>query len=319
MESSQRPDHPLLAARTGNLRRRRAANRTMETSAWIAAVLAVAVLVLVIGSVAVKGLSSISLNFLTQNADPNSIEATGGIANALVGTGIMVGLATLMAVPVGILTAIYTNEFAGSRSASTIRYFLDVLNGVPTIVTGIFIFGLIVTAQGHQSGWAGAIALAIVMLPLVARSCQEVLALVPGSVKEAGLALGASRLADDDLGRRPYGAERDDHRRAACGCARAGRDGAAAVRELDLRDQPIHRSLAGSSQRATRHLPVLGIPHACEARSGLGGRVGVDRRRPVDQHRREGPFGSDEASTGGGTLIMENGSKGSASHELSTE
>lgn len=193
MESSQRPDHPLLAARTGNLRRRRAANRTMEISAWIAAVLAVAVLVLVIGSVAVKGLSSISLNFLTQNADPNSIEATGGIANALVGTGIMVGLATLMAVPVGILTAIYTNEFAGSRSASTIRYFLDVLNGVPTIVTGIFIFGLIVTAQGHQSGWAGAIALAIVMLPLVARSCQEVLALVPGSVKEAGLALGASR------------------------------------------------------------------------------------------------------------------------------
>jgi phosphate transport system permease protein len=193
MESSQRPDHPLLAARTGNLRRRRAANRTMETSAWIAAVLAVAVLVLVIGSVAVKGLSSISLNFLTQNADPNSIEATGGIANALVGTGIMVGLATLMAVPVGILTAIYTNEFAGSRSASTIRYFLDVLNGVPTIVTGIFIFGVIVTAQGHQSGWAGAIALAIVMLPLVARSCQEVLALVPGSVKEAGLALGASR------------------------------------------------------------------------------------------------------------------------------
>jgi phosphate transport system permease protein len=193
MESSQRPDHPLLAARTGNLRRRRAANRTMETSAWIAAVLAVAVLVLVIGSVAVKGLSSISLNFLTQNADPNSIEPTGGIANALVGTGIMVGLATLMAVPVGILTAIYTNEFAGSRSASTIRYFLDVLNGVPTIVTGIFIFGLIVTAQGHQSGWAGAIALAIVMLPLVARSCQEVLALVPGSVKEAGLALGASR------------------------------------------------------------------------------------------------------------------------------
>jgi phosphate transport system permease protein len=192
MESSQGP-HPLLAARTGNLRRRRAVNRTMELGAWIAAVLAVAVLVLVIASVAIKGLSSISLDFLTQNADPNSIEPTGGIANALVGTGILVGLATLMAVPVGILVAIYTNEFAGPRSESIIRYFLDVLNGVPTIVTGIFIFGLIVEAQGHQSGWAGAIALAIVMLPLVARSCQEVLKLVPGSVKEAGLALGASR------------------------------------------------------------------------------------------------------------------------------
>ena len=125
--------------------------------------LAVAVLVLVIASVAIKGLSSISLDFLTQNADPNSIEATGGIANALVGTAILVGIATLMAVPIGILVAIYTNEFAGPRSESIIRYFLDVLNGVPTIVTGILIFGLIVTAQGHQSGWAGSIALAIVI------------------------------------------------------------------------------------------------------------------------------------------------------------
>lgn len=192
MEAHTTPPNPLFN-RSGNLRRRLLANRAMEVSAWIAAVLAVAVLVLVIASVAIKGLSSISLDFLTQNADPNSIEATGGIANALVGTAILVGIATLMAVPIGILVAIYTNEFAGPRSESIIRYFLDVLNGVPTIVTGIFIFGLIVTAQGHQSGWAGSIALAIVMLPLVARSCQEVLKLVPGSVKEAGLALGASR------------------------------------------------------------------------------------------------------------------------------
>lgn len=192
MESHATPPNPLFN-RSGSLRRRLLANRAMEVSAWIAAVLAVAVLVLVIASVAIKGLSSISLDFLTQNADPNSIEATGGIANALVGTAILVGIATLMAVPIGILVAIYTNEFAGPRSESIIRYFLDVLNGVPTIVTGIFIFGLIVTAQGHQSGWAGSIALAIVMLPLVARSCQEVLKLVPGSVKEAGLALGASR------------------------------------------------------------------------------------------------------------------------------
>jgi len=161
-------------------------------SAWIAAVLAVGVLALVIASVAVKGIGSISLDFLTQNADPLSIEATGGIGNALVGTGIMVGIGALIAIPLGILVAIYTNEFAGSRSESIIRYFLDVLNGVPTIVVGIFIFALLVEHK-HQSGWAGGIALAIVMLPLVARSCQEVLRLVPGSVKEAGLALGASR------------------------------------------------------------------------------------------------------------------------------
>jgi phosphate transport system permease protein len=192
VEAGRQPPHPLLTAKSGNLRRRLLANRVMELSAWIAAVLAVGVLALVIASVAAKGLGSISLDFLTQNADPNSIEATGGIANALVGTAILVGIGALMAIPVGILVAIYTTEFAGPRSESVIRYFLDVLNGVPTIVTGIFVFALLV--QGNQqSGFAGSVALAIVMLPLVARACQEVLRLVPGSVKEAGLALGASR------------------------------------------------------------------------------------------------------------------------------
>jgi phosphate transport system permease protein len=181
--------NPLLAT-SGNLRRRLLVNRGMEIAAWIAAVLAVAVLALVIASVAVKGLSSISLDFLTKSTV--GFGAGGGIANAILGTGILVGLATLMAVPVGILVAIYTSEFAGPRNQSAIRYVLDVLNGVPTIVTGIFIFGLLVA--GHQqSGFAGSVALAIVMLPLVARSCHEVLTLVPGAVKEAGLALGASR------------------------------------------------------------------------------------------------------------------------------
>jgi phosphate transport system permease protein len=180
--------HPLLET-SGNLRRRRAVNRAVELSAWVAALLAVAVLALVIASVTVKGISSISLDFLTANT---ADFGPGGIGNAIIGTGILVGLATLMAVPFGILVAIYTSEFAGRRNQSVIRYTLDVLNGVPTIVTGIFIFGLLVA--GHQqSGFAGSVALAIVMLPLVARSCHEVLTLVPGSVKEAGLALGASR------------------------------------------------------------------------------------------------------------------------------
>jgi phosphate transport system permease protein len=180
---------PLLA-RSGNLRRRRVVNRAMEISAWAAALAAVAVLALVIASVALKGISSISLDFLTQNTV--NFGPGGGIGNAIVGTAILVGLATLMAVPVGILVAIYTSEFASPRSRSAIRYVLDVLNGVPTIVTGIFVFGILVA--GHlQSGFAGSVALAIIMLPLVARSCHEVLTLVPGTVKEAGLALGASR------------------------------------------------------------------------------------------------------------------------------
>jgi phosphate transport system permease protein len=183
------PGRPALD-RAGNLRRRLWVNRAVEVASWAAALAAVAVLALVIASVAVKGLSSISWDFLTQNTV--AFGPGGGIANAIVGTAILVGLATLMAVPVGILVAIYTSEFASMRSQSAIRYVLDVLNGVPTIVTGIFVFGLLVA--GHQqSGWAGSVGLAIVMLPLVARSCHEVLTLVPASLKEAGMALGGSR------------------------------------------------------------------------------------------------------------------------------
>jgi phosphate transport system permease protein len=181
--------NPLLE-RSGNLRRRHAVNRAIEIGCWVAALLAVAVLAVVIASIAIKGAGSINLDFLTQNT---ANFGGGGIGNALVGTGILIGLATLMAVPLGILIAIYTSEFAGPRSGFAIRYILDILNGVPTIVTAVFVFALIVVPQQHQSGWAGAIALAIVMLPLVARSSHEVLTLVPGSVKEAGLALGASR------------------------------------------------------------------------------------------------------------------------------
>jgi phosphate transport system permease protein len=184
--------HPLHS-QGGNLRRRRRTNRIVEVASTIAAVLAVAVLALVIASVAVKGVSAINLDFLTKTGANSSFGASGtGIANAIVGTGIMVALATLMAVPVGLLVAIYTHEFAPVRVASVVRFALDVLNGVPTIITGIFIYGLLVVG-GQQSGWAGAIALAIVMLPIVARTAQEVLALVPGEFREAAYALGVTR------------------------------------------------------------------------------------------------------------------------------
>jgi phosphate transport system permease protein len=183
--------HPLLAP-TGNLRRRRRVNRLVEASSTVAAMLAVAVLLIVVGSVFLKGVGALSFDFLTQSTALFG-ESGGGIANALVGTGIMVAIATLIAVPVGLLVAIYTSEFAEQRVASVVRFALDILNGVPTIITGIFIVGLIVIPQGHQSGMAGAIALAIIMLPIVARTAQEVLELVPGTLKEAAYALGVTR------------------------------------------------------------------------------------------------------------------------------
>lgn len=172
-------------------RRRRIVNRIMEILATVATGLAVAVLGIVVVSVFLKGVSALNLDFLTK--EPAAFGQTGGgIANSIVGTLILVALATAMAVPVGILLAIYTSEFAPPKVAGAIRFCLDILNGIPTIVVGVFIFGILVV--GHQqSGWAGATALAIVMLPIVGRSAQEVLALVPRSLHEAALALGLKR------------------------------------------------------------------------------------------------------------------------------
>ncbi len=182
--------HPLLLDR-GNLKRRRLVNRLVEAGSTAAALLAVAVLLIVVGSVLLKGAGALSLHFLTT---PMALfgEAGGGIANAIAGSAIMVALAAAMAVPVGLLVAIYTTEFAPRRIGGAVGFALDVLNGVPTIVTGIFVFGLLV-AGGRQSGFAAAVALAIVMLPIVARTAQEVLALVPATLREAAHALGIAR------------------------------------------------------------------------------------------------------------------------------
>jgi len=188
--SAATPPRALLAPGPAD-RRRKAVNRLMELLATLAALVAVAVLAIVVISVFVKGVGAINIDFLTKEPAPFG-QTGGGIADSIVGTAILVGLATLIAVPIGILTAIYTTEFARPRVSSMISFALDILNGIPTIVVGIFIFGVLVV--GHtQSGWAGAIALSIVMLPIVARSAQEVLALVPRSLHEAATALGLKR------------------------------------------------------------------------------------------------------------------------------
>lgn len=176
---------------TGQLRRRRIVNKIMEGIGTAAALLAVVVLGIVIASVAVRAAPALSLDFLTK--PPNLFGgAGGGISSALIGSALIVGMATGMALPVGVLIAIYLTEFARPKVAGPIQLILDILNGLPTIVTGIFVYGVLVI--GHtQSAYAGAFALAIVMLPLVARAAQEVLLLVPAALREAGLALGVSR------------------------------------------------------------------------------------------------------------------------------
>ena len=113
----------------------------------------------------------------------------------------MVAIAAVIAIPIGILVAIYTSEFAPPRIAHPVRFVLDILNGVPTIITAIFVYGLIVVPQGHQSGYAASIALAIVMLPIVARTAQEVLSLVPADAEGGGPRARHRPLAHDPADR----------------------------------------------------------------------------------------------------------------------
>jgi phosphate transport system permease protein len=165
----------------------------MELLAWLAAAVAVGLLVIVVWSVARRGWSELNLDLITKTPASGFL-ATGkqGLANAFVGTLVIVFVATLMALPTGILVAIYLNEFAPPAIRNVVSVTLDVLNGVPAIVIGIFVYGLFVLGRG-PSAFAGSFALAVIMLPLVARSTMEVLALVPGSLREASLALGVPR------------------------------------------------------------------------------------------------------------------------------
>jgi phosphate transport system permease protein len=179
--------------RLDRLPRRRRVNRLMEVLAWTAAGIAIAILGVVVYSVARKGASELNLDLLTKPPIPFSLtNAPQGLANAFAGTLVIVGLATAMALPVGILVAVYLNEFAPASIRNGVGIVLDVLNGVPAIVIGIFVFGLLVVGHG-QSGFAGAFALACLMLPLVARSTMEVLALVPNALREASLGLGIAQ------------------------------------------------------------------------------------------------------------------------------
>jgi phosphate transport system permease protein len=176
---------------TGNLRRRQLVSQLSMLGATGAAVLALAVLGIVIAAVISHGAKVLSWHFLTQ-PPPEFGGTGGGIAPAIVGTALIVAAATAIAMPIGVLMAIYLTEFSSSRGARPIRLILDVMNGLPSIVIAIFIFGLLVVGH-HQSGIAASIALAIIMLPLIARSSQEVLLLVPNAQREAADALGVAR------------------------------------------------------------------------------------------------------------------------------
>jgi phosphate transport system permease protein len=139
-----------------------------------------------------QGISGLSLDFFTKLPAPVG-ETGGGMANALAGTATLLGLASGVGVPVGVFTGVFLSEFGRGKVASLVRFSVDVLTSVPSIIVGLFAYALVVVPMKRFSAWAGAVALAIVMVPIIARATEEILKLVPVHVREAGLALGIPR------------------------------------------------------------------------------------------------------------------------------
>src|SRR5689334_3631039 len=172
--------------------RRRAVDRLTTAACVVAAGLVLVPLVALLGHVLVRGVPGLRPGFFVHLPKPVG-EPGGGMANAIVGTLVLVGLGAFVAVPLGVGTGIYLAEIGRGRFASAVRYTADVLAGVPSIVVGVAAFGLVVVPLGHFSALAGGMALAILMLPTIVRSTEEVVRLVPQSYRHAALALGAPR------------------------------------------------------------------------------------------------------------------------------
>ncbi|HEU5184857.1 MAG TPA: phosphate ABC transporter permease PstA [Gemmatimonadaceae bacterium] len=193
-----RPPRPsqrqrVFAERTRRrVQRRHWANRVMVVVLTLAAVVATLPLLLILGHLIREGASALSLDFFTQMPKPVG-EAGGGLANAIVGTLILVGIAMAIGLPVGVGAGLYLAEYRASPLATVVRFLSDVLNGLPSIVMGIFAWQFLVRPLGHFSALAGGVALAAMMVPMVTRTTEEMVRIVPVALREAALALGYPR------------------------------------------------------------------------------------------------------------------------------
>jgi phosphate transport system permease protein len=172
--------------------RRRAMDRLMTGLSVLTVLIVLAPLFAIFAYLVYKGVGSINLDFLTKTPKPVG-EPGGGMANAIAGTGVILAIASLLGVPLGIGAGIFLSEYGRNRYGDAVRFVSDVLNGVPSIVIGIVAYGLVVMRQKHFSALAGGVALAIMMIPTIARTTEQMLLLVPQAIREAALGLGVSR------------------------------------------------------------------------------------------------------------------------------
>src|SRR5512135_968672 len=168
---------------------RRITDRAASLAAIVCAILVIAPLLAVFTYLLIKGIGSVNLAFLTHTPKPVG-EVGGGMANAIIGSMMILGIGSIIGVPLGIGAGIYVSEYGRGRYSTYVRFTADVLNGVPSIVIGIAAYALVVLRQGHFSAWSGAIALGIMMIPTIARTTEEMLLMVPHAIREAAYGLG---------------------------------------------------------------------------------------------------------------------------------
>lgn len=198
MTSPTAPGRPTLrqlavAERTaGTITRRRIVSALMSVVIAMTAIITTLPLILILWHLGKEGASSVSVDFFTQMPRPVG-EPHAGMANAIIGTLILIVTACFIGLPIGIGAGLYLVDFKGTRLATMVRFLADVLNGLPSIVLGIFAWEFLVKPLGHFSAWAGGVALAAMMIPMITRTTEEMVRLVPTALREAALALGYSR------------------------------------------------------------------------------------------------------------------------------
>ena len=175
---------------TGNVdRQRRVVSAVMTSLTGLCTLVAVGILLLILSYIAVRGIGSLSFRFLIDS--PRPVGEGGGIGNAILGSVVLLALSSVIGLPIGIAVGIYLSEIGKGRFAGAVRFIVDTLTGIPSIVTGVFIYAIMVLPLQKFSALAGGVSLALIMVPIVARTTEEMLKLVPHSLREGALALGA--------------------------------------------------------------------------------------------------------------------------------
>ena len=170
-------------------RMRRVTSAIMTTLTGLCTLLAVGILLIILTYIAYRGIGSLSFQFLVDS--PRPVGEGGGIGNAILGSLVLLALSSAFGLPLGISVGIYLSEVGKGKLASAVRFIVDTLTGIPSIVTGVFVYAILVLPMQHYSAFAGGVALAFIMIPIVARTTEEMLKLVPHSLREGALALGA--------------------------------------------------------------------------------------------------------------------------------